>query len=138
MTAGFTPGQIVLVAHDWHNPELADLGIELQHAAGEGAMTGAAVGGGIGLAAGLLTLLIPGIGAVAAVAVVLAGAAGAAAGSFFGPFIAMEMTEAEAREHAAHVEQGRTVVVVRTPDRLDEARAVMVEHRAYDFSMSTD
>jgi hypothetical protein len=33
---------------------------------------------------------------------------------------------------------GCTVILARTPDREDEARALLVEHGAYDFSMSTD
>ena len=138
LAAHFPAKQITLVARDWRDPELAGLGIEEQHAAASGAVQGAAVGGGVGIAAGLLTLLVPGIGPAAVAIIALAGAAGAAAGAFFGPFIAMEMTEAEAREHAAHVEQGRTVVVVRVPDRHDEAQAMMVSQGAYDFSMSTD
>ena len=138
VAAGFAPQQMVLVARDWKDPALKELGIEVQHAGGEGAVTGAAVGGGVGLAAGLLSLLIPGIGPAVIAAVALAGATGAAVGAYVGPFIAMEMSENEAREHAAHVEQGRTVLVVRVPDRHAEARAIMVEQGAYDFSMSTD
>jgi hypothetical protein len=136
--AGFAPKQIVLLARDWKGPELTKLGLEAQHAADDGAMAGALIGGTAGLAAGLLTALVPGPGQGGDHQHAQAGAGGAAVGAYVGPFVGMEMSEAEAREHAGHVEEGRTVLVVRTPDRQDEARSVMVDHGAYDFSMSTD
>src|SRR5260370_644596 len=138
LAAHFPSNQITLVARDWRDPELAGLGIEEQHAAASGAVQGAAIGGGVGIAAGLLTLLVPGIGPAAVAVIALAGAAGAAAGAFFWPLVGMGMTEAETPGHAPHLRQGRTVVVVRTPDRRDEAQTIMVKHGAYDFSMSTD
>jgi outer membrane lipoprotein SlyB len=138
ITDGFSADQIVLVAQSWREQELAQLGIKLQHAGAHGAVTGAAVGGGIGAAAGAALLLIPGVGPVALAVVAIATALGASAGSIVGPFIAMEMTETEAREHAEHVSRGRTVVLVRTIDRAREAQSIMVDHGSYDFSMSTD
>ena len=49
----------------------------------------------------------------------------------------MGFSEAEAREHARHLEQGKTLILVHTPDRKEEARSIMVKHGAYDESMST-
>jgi hypothetical protein len=64
------------------------------------------------------------------------GLAGAGGGTFAGPFIAMGFTEAEAKAHAQHLEQGRTLVLVHDPDRKEEARSILVENGAYDESMS--
>jgi hypothetical protein len=136
--AGFAPDRITLVAQDWKSQELAALGVEVQKGASTGSVTGAAIGGSVGAAVGLMTLLIPGIGAGVLALTALAAATGAATGSLWGAFAGMEMSEAEAREHAAHVQRGYTVVVVRTPDRADEANRILVEHGAHDFSMSTD
>src|SRR5207245_9074795 len=136
--AGFAPDRITLVAQDWKSQELAGLGVEVQHAAASGSATGAAIGGGVGAAVGLLTLLIPGRGAGALAVAAPAAATGAATGSLWGAFAGMEMTEAEAREHAEHVQRGYTVVVVRTTDRADEANRILVANGAHDFSMSTD
>jgi outer membrane lipoprotein SlyB len=134
--AGFSPQQIVVVARDWKGHELPGPMIEAQHAADNGAVTGALVGASLGVAAGAVISLIPGLGVAVIVLSAIGGLTGAAVGAYAGPFIALEMTEAEAQEHAEHVEQGRTVVVVKTADRQSEAESIMVEHGAYDFSMA--
>ena len=67
----------------------------------------------------------------------MGGAAGAAAGAFAGPFIALGMSESDAQEHARFVEQGKTVLLVYSPDRHDLASRIMVQQGAYDDSMSS-
>jgi hypothetical protein len=136
--AGVAPDRITLVAQDWKTQELEALGVQVQRAATVGSSTGAAIGGGLGAAVGLLTLLIPGIGVGALGLTALAAATGAATGSLWGAFAGMEMSEAEAREHADHVQRGYTVVVVRATDRADEVNRILVAHGAHDFSMSSD
>jgi hypothetical protein len=138
--AGFRDDQLGLAARAWvaEAPETAQ--VELQKDAGEGAVTGAAVGGGLGAVAGAAAVsLIPGAGPVLAGGLLvgaLGGAAlGAAAGAFMGPFVALGLSEADAQQYAQHVEAGRTVVVVRTDDRQDEAAALLDRHGAYDDSM---
>ena len=61
---------------------------------------------------------------------ILGGAAvGAVGGSLIGPFVALEMSEEEARHyHRAVVEEGRTLVLVQTPDRQGDARAILTRH----------
>src|SRR5260370_42444142 len=86
LAAHFPAKQITLAARDWRDPELAGLGIEEQHAAASGAVQGAAIGGGVGIAAGLLTRVVPGIGPAALSVIALAGAAAAAAGALIWPF----------------------------------------------------
>ena len=134
--AGFAPEQIVVVARDWKGHELPGPMVEAQHVADSGAVAGALVGASLGVAAGAVTSLIPGLGVAVIVLSAIGGLTGAAVGAYAGPFVALEMTEAEAEEHAKHIEQGRIVVVVKTAERQDEAEAIMVEHGAYDFSMT--
>jgi hypothetical protein len=132
--AGFAHDRVDMITRDQGKgpgtPRLA-----IQKHAGEGAARGAAIGAGAGAAAGLITgLLLPGIGTVLTgglLAVVVGGAAlGAAGGSFVGPFVALEMSEEEAHHYSRHVEEGRTVVLVHTADRQDEARTLLRSHGA--------
>ena len=138
MAAGFPPAQIVIAARDWRGHDLVGPRVDLQRASAGGALRGAVVGGCLGAAVGMLASLIPGIGWNIFVLGALGAAAGAAIGCYVGPFISLEATESDAKEHGKHLELGRTVVVVRAPDRLDEANALMVEHGAYDFSMANE
>ena len=137
--AGFREDQLGLASRHWvaDAPELAE--VKLQQSAGEGAVAGAAVGGGIGAVAGAVAAsVIPVAGPVLAggLLAALGGAAlGAAVGTFAGPFIAIGMSEADAQHYAQHVEAGRTVVLVRTADRQDEARGLLERLGAYDDSM---
>jgi hypothetical protein len=133
---GFSPQTIVVVARDWKGHELLGPMVKAQHAADDGAIAGALVGASLGVAAGAVMSLIPGLGVAVIVLSAIGGLTGAAVGAYAGPFIALEMTEAEAHEHAEHVEAGRVVVVVKTADRQDEANEIMVQHGAYDFSMT--
>ena len=140
LRAGFNGNQIVLLAQNINAQELNKLDIKVQQAAEDGALRGAIVGGGIGAVAGALTLLIPVAGPVAAAIIAITAATGAFTGTVVGPFVGMEMTEAEAQEHAEHISKGRTVVVVRAHDveQAHQAQSIMVDHGSYDFSMATD
>jgi hypothetical protein len=135
--AGFSAKDIVVVARDWKGHDLFGPWVEAQHSAEHGAVGGALLGAGLGVAAGAALSLIPGLGVAVIVLSAIGGLTGAAVGAYAGPFIAMEMTEAEAEKHAEYVEQGRTVIVVKTADRQEEAEKIMVEHGAYDFSMTS-
>jgi hypothetical protein len=102
----------------------------LQKAAADGALAGAATGAGAGALAGALAaLLVPGLGMVIGgglLITVLGGAAlGAAGGTFLGPFVALSMSEEDARHYSTQIEEGRTVVLVHTYDRQAEARAIL-------------
>jgi hypothetical protein len=141
---GFTRKQMSLVAREWAR-ELDGVRVDLQHAAGDGAVVGAVAGGAAGVVAGVAgAALLPIAGPVVAgtllVGALLGGAAGAAAGSFAGPFIAMGLSEAEAARHGHHLEQGHTVVVVHVKgkEREDLARSILVDHGAFDETMATE
>jgi len=82
------------------------------------AATGATLGGIGGLLVGLGVLAVPGIGPILA-AGPLAGAiggllAGGAAGGVIGGLSSIGVPEEYARDYAAHIEQGHTLVSVRT------------------------
>ena len=114
--------------------------VELQRDAGAGAVAGAAVGGGVGAVAGAVAVsVIPVVGPVLAgglLAGAVGGAAhGAAVGTFAGPFDALGLPHPDAQHYAQHVEAGRTVVMVRTDDRQEEARDILDRNGAYDDSM---
>lgn len=140
--AGFSDDQIGVASKRW-SKELEAVRVDKQRVAEKGAVRGSLVGSGIGAVLGLVGgILVPGvipIVAGSAIAGMIGGAAaGAAAGAYVGPFIALGFSEEESRKHHEHVEQGRTVLLVYAPDRIDEARKIMVDHGAYDESMSTD
>jgi hypothetical protein len=103
--------------------------LEIQKDAASGAEAGAVAGAASGLVAGALAgSLIPGVGTLLGG---LGGAAlGAAGGTFAGPFLALDMSEDEAHHYSRAVDQGRILVVVREPSRLDEARTILRNHGA--------
>jgi hypothetical protein len=108
--------------------------MEWQTDAANGAIAGAAVGATAGAVAGTLAMvLLPGLGWVLGgglLAILGATALGAAGGTFLGPFLALEMAPDEAHYYAKEVDEGRTVVLVRTKDRADEAQRILDKHGA--------
>jgi len=109
-------------------------GIQETNAA-EGAVAGALAGGTVGALTGALaSLLIPGLGPVITgglLTVVLAStAAGAAGGSLIGPFLALGLSEEEARYYEGQFGAGRTILVIRANMRAEEARRVLRRHGA--------
>lgn len=108
--------------------------MEWQTDAANGAIAGAATGATIGAVAGALAmLLIPGVGLVLGgglLTILGATALGAAGGTFVGPFLALEMAPDEAHYYAKEVDEGRTVVLVQTKDRVAEARMILDRHGA--------
>lgn len=127
---GFTDEQMGVAASTWTERAAA----ELQTEATRGAVVGATAGAGIGAVAGaLIASLTPGVGPVLAGGVLaLTGAAG---GTFVGPFLNLEASREKAEEWAQHVEEGATVLFVRTEDRQEEVQKVLLSHDAYDDSM---
>jgi hypothetical protein len=110
---------------------------QIQKDAADGAVTGAVAGAGAGLIAGAIAaFLIPGFGTVIGgglLAGIAGGAAiGAAGGTFIGPFLALEMSEDEAHHYSRVLDAGRTVVIVQTDDRADEARSILCQAGASD------
>jgi outer membrane lipoprotein SlyB len=105
--------------------------------AAQGAETGALAGGSLGILAGALAVAaIPGIGlaVTGGLFTILAGAtaAGAALGAFAGPFVAMGLSEEEAKTYEDEFRQGRTIVAVQVRDHehLDEVVTLLRSHGA--------
>ncbi len=126
--AGFPHDRIDMVTRQ--GPEPASPNLHLQGEASTGAVTGAVAGAGVGAVAGALAMmLVPGMGTVLGgglLAGAIGGAAlGAAGGTFLGPFLALEMGEDDAHYYSHAVDEGRTIVVVKTPDRPAEAQAIL-------------
>jgi hypothetical protein len=133
--AGFPIDRIDLVTRSQGETE-GTPDFALQKNAAGGTMTGGAIGAAVGaLAVAAATLVFPGLGLVLGgglLTTVVGGAAlGAAGGSLLGTFVALEMSEADATYYARAVqEEGRTVVLVQTPDRPEEARAILARNGA--------
>ena len=139
--AGFKDADIGIASREW-SKQFDSVRVDEQHIAEKGAVAGAALGAGLGAVFGLVgAVVVPGaipvLAGSAVVSALLGGAAGAAGGAFAGPFIAMGFSDAEAEEHARHVQEGKIVVIVHAPDRHEEARKIMVRQGAYDEAMAT-
>lgn len=101
------------------------------------AVVGAGLGGLAGLLVGVTSLLVPGIGPIVAagpLATALGGMlAGGAAGGIIGALSTSGVPQEYARRYAASIQQGQTVVTVRTdPLALDAIERVLVAHGGND------
>ena len=96
--------------------------------AAKGAVTGGVLGGLLGAAA---SLLIPGLGPVltGGILTTLSGVVlGAATGGVMATLRGMGIPEEEARSYDEAVQAGRTIVIVQTEDRLDDAYAILKQN----------
>ena len=108
-----------------------------EQSAGAGAVTGTAIGGLLGLLAGLGTITIPGIGPIATagtLATVLGSTAlgagiGAATGGLIGALVGMGIPEEEAHVYAEGLKRGGVLVSVQTTNAQEAERAVSVLRR---------
>jgi hypothetical protein len=131
--AGFSHDQIGMVTPGGRITEGTTPSEKLEDDAGEGAVAGAITGGAVGALAGALVVgLVPGLGPVLAggilAGIALGAAGGAAVGSYLGPFIALGLSEEEAKYYGEELRSGRTVVAVRAGDRAAEARTILHSH----------
>lgn len=106
--------------------------LQFQQDAAEGATAGAVAGATAGAVVGVVAgSVVPGIGTVLGG---LGGAAlGAAGGTFLGPFVAMDISEEDAKHYSNAMEQGRTLVIVRQIGRCDEAREILRQHGGFEL-----
>jgi outer membrane lipoprotein SlyB len=129
--AGFSDNELGFLAR------ARAIGVEDQRAANttSGIVGGGVLGGVLGAAA---SILIPGFGPALAggiLAATLGGAAlGAVAGGIIGSLTGMGIPEREAHFYQRELEEGRTIVTVKTSDATgyDEAIAIMRSIGAYD------
>jgi hypothetical protein len=128
---GFSRDDISLLMSDMTRGR--EFGVEMATKAPEGAAAGATVGGVLGaIAAGLValgTIVVPGLGLLAAgpVVAVLAGlGAGAAAGGLTGALIGLGIPEHEAKFYNEALERGGILVGVYShDDKKDAARKIL-------------
>lgn len=136
---GFTQEQIGVAMQsstDAANFE-ASTATPVEQAAGAGAVTGGVVGGVLGLLAGFGTIVIPGIGPVAAagtLSTVLGSTAvgaglGAATGGLLGALVGLGIPEEEAHVYAEGLKRGGVLVSVHTRTEADASRAVDILRR---------
>ena len=105
--------------------------------AGVGA--GGAVGGTLGLLAGIGALAIPGLGPFIAAGPILAAlsgaAAGAAVGGITGALVGMGIPEVEAKQYEGKIKGGNILISIHVDDAAERARAkaVLERHGAVDI-----
>ncbi len=140
--AGFMDSDISIVANNAAGEYQSDPRVAAApddaSATAKGALTGAVVGGGAGLAASLAGLAIPGIGPIIAagpIVATLAGAGtGAVAGGLMGGLVDLGVPESHAQYYAESVRRGGALVTVRADEaRADEVQAILREHGAVDI-----
>jgi hypothetical protein len=141
--AGFLDSDISIVANNAAGDYREDSRVAVAKdsdtsATAKGAVTGAVVGGGAGLAASLAGLAIPGIGPIIAagpIVATLAGAGtGAVAGGLIGGLVDLGVPETDAQYYAEAVRRGGALVTVRTDEaRAGEVTDILRQHGAVDI-----
>lgn len=107
-----------------------------------GAATGGLVGGALGLLAGIGFLAIPGVGPLIAAGPIVAGLAGlgvgGAVGGLLGALVGMGIPEYEAKRYEGAVKGGGTLLSVHcdTSEQVDLAKEALKETGASDISSS--
>ena len=138
IAGGFTPSEVSFVAADTKSQDIPKIGpIEETGSSSEMARD-ASVGSVIGLAAGLVALVIPGIGpllAIGPLAAAMGGlTAGAAAGGIIGLLKDQGVSEDEAKFYAEGVKHGGALVTVygASAENEKKARQIMKDRGALE------
>jgi len=138
LSSGFTVDEVSFVAGDTRGKETPKIGPIEETGAEKEAPTDAWIGGVVGLAAGMIAVVIPGIGPLIA-AGPLAGAiggmgGGAATGGVIGLLRDHGVSEEEAQFYAEGVKRGGALVTVNgvSEDRADQAKKILTRHGAID------
>src|ERR1017187_39350 len=107
-----------------------------------GVLAGGAVGGTLGLLAGIGALAIPGIGPFIAAGPIMAALAGlgvgSAVGGLTGALIGMGIPEYEAKRYEGHIKEGGVLLSVHcdTSDQITRAKDLLKHTGAQDISSS--
>lgn len=142
MSAGFSNGDISVLLPD--NQGTRDFAHEKNTKAPEGTAvgvgTGGAVGGTLGLLAGIGMLAIPGLGPFIAAGPIMGALAGlgvgGAVGGVIGALVGMGMPEYEAQRYEGRIKAGGVLLSVHcdTSDEIDRAKQVLKATGAEDVS----
>lgn len=145
ISAGFSEGQINYLAGDVRAHETPEVGPPIKDAGTESeAGTDAFIGGVVGLAAGVIALAIPGIGALVAAGPIAGAIGGLTAGTAVGGVIGLlkdhGLSEEEAEFYAEGVRRGGALVTLHDLDekREHDARKILDEAGAIDVEKLGD
>jgi hypothetical protein len=140
--AGFNSNDISALLPDQRGTR--DFAHEHNTKAPEGAITGVGVGGALGgtlgLLAGIGAIAIPGLGPLIAAGPLMAAlsgaAVGAAAGGITGALVGMGIPEIEAKKYEGKIKSGNILLAVHTDDgkEVDRAKEVFKRNGAEDVS----
>ena len=137
--ARFSDKKIGLLTHDKDgDPDVKQFKDLEGNKAGTGAAIGAATGAGggalwaLGIAAGLLPAIGPVVAGGLLGAVLASAATGAAAGGLVGALTGLGVSDEEAAYYDEEFKKGRTIVVVQTDDRIDEAYDIMRQNLSFE------
>ena len=142
--AGFRREDRSVIFPDYDNPLAHEKGSKAPEGAVAGGLTGASVGGIIGLLAGIGSLAIPGVGALIAAGPLLgmlSGAAvGAAAGSLTGSLIGLGIPEYEAKRYEGHLKEGRILLSIHADDAewAKKAKKLLLDAKAVDVAIAKE
>ena len=109
-----------------------------------GVTAGGAIGGTLGLLAGVGALAIPGVGPFIAAGPIMAGlaglGAGAAVGGLIGALVGMGITEYEAKRYEGRVKQGGVLLSVHceTSDEISKGKELLKQTGAEDISSAAE
>jgi hypothetical protein len=109
-----------------------------------GVSAGGAIGGTIGLLAGIGALAIPGVGPLIAAGPLMAAlsgaAAGAAVGGVAGALVGLGIPEIEAKTYEGKIRGGNILIAVHTEDSETEKRAkqTLEKYKAHDVVVTGD
>jgi hypothetical protein len=140
--AGFSNNDIsVLLPDTQSSKEFAhEKNTKAPEGAAAGVTTGGAIGGTLGLLAGMGALAIPGLGPFIAAGPIMAGLAGlgvgGAVGGLVGVLVGMGIPEYEAKRYEGRVKNGGVLLSVHcdTSDEITKAKDLLVETGAEDIS----
>ena len=145
-TAGFTDDDMSVLFPDKSGTR--DFAHEHGTKAPEGAIAGVgaggAVGGTLGLLAGIGLLAIPGLGPFIAAGPILAALSGAAAGAtvggITGALVGLGIPEVEAKQYENKVKGGNILMSVHadSTERKDRAKAILAQNHATDICVAAE
>jgi len=142
LSAGFTNDDVsVLLPDNKGSKDFAhEKGTKAPEGAAAGVTTGGAIGGTLGLLAGIGVLAIPGVGpfiAAGPIMAALAGlGAGGAVGGLIGALVGMGIPEYEAKRYEGHIKAGGVLLSVHcdTSEQVTRAKDLLKHTGAQDIS----
>jgi hypothetical protein len=140
--SGFSTSDISILLPENLGPRSigAEKGTKAPEGAAAGATTGAVLGGGLGLLAGIGAVAIPGLGPFIAAGPIMAALAGVgvggAVGGVTGALVGLGIPEYEAKRYEGHLKKGGILISVHcdTSDEIKRAKVLLQSTGAEDIS----